>query len=81
MQKSLSTHGMLFQHQQVKLLLSCLLQIYHASNELRLHILYLVHHNIFLTACVTSSFTILMAAFPAILRSTSLTPIARKPAF
>ena len=33
---------MRFQHEQVKLLLSCLLQICHASNVLRLHILYLV---------------------------------------
>ena len=64
-----------------KLLLSRLLQICHASNVLRLHILNLVHHNKFLTAYVTSFLTILMVAFPAILRSTSPTSIGCKPGF
>ena len=55
-----------------------LLQMRHASNVLRLHILHLVHHNKFLTAYVTSFFTVIMAAFSAILGSTSPQMIARK---
>ena len=35
----------------------------------------------FLTAFVSSSFTILMTTFPAILQTTSPTPMGRKPGF
>ena len=75
-----------FQHQQVKLFLSRLLKIIcHAWNVLLLHIshhiCYPPHSCRFPTVFVTSSFTMLMTAFPAFPRTSSPTPIGRKLGF
>ena len=71
---------MRFQYQQVKLPLSCF------PNMLCIEYIAASHPAScpprsckFSHAFVTSSFTILMTTFPAILRSTSPTPIGRKP--